>query len=61
MARKSLGDRAAGAALMTGSLREALAQSSSDWIKQVGLELFTVRDAMQIIRPGDADAGSIAR
>jgi sugar phosphate isomerase/epimerase len=38
---------AAGAALMTGSLREALAQSSSDWTKQVGLELFTVRDAMQ--------------
>jgi sugar phosphate isomerase/epimerase len=38
---------AAGAAWMTGSLREALAQSSSDWAKQVGLELFTVRDAMQ--------------
>lgn len=38
---------AAGAALMSGSLREALAQSSSDWTKQVGLELFTVRDAMQ--------------
>ncbi len=38
---------AAGAALMTGSLSQALAQSSSDWTKQVGLELFTVRDAMQ--------------
>ena len=38
---------AAGAALMTGALGEALAQSSSDWTRQVGLELFTVRDAMQ--------------
>src|SRR5215472_5550828 len=36
-----------GAALMGGSLHEALAQSAPDWTKQIGLELFTVRDAMQ--------------
>src|SRR5581483_3927545 len=36
-----------GAAWMAGSLGEALAQSAPDWTKQVGLELFTVRDAMQ--------------
>jgi sugar phosphate isomerase/epimerase len=35
------------AALMTGTLRDALAQTTPDWTKQVGLELFTVRDAMQ--------------
>lgn len=38
---------AGGAALAAGSLGEALAQSSPDWTKQIGLELFTVRDAMQ--------------
>jgi sugar phosphate isomerase/epimerase len=36
-----------GAALVSGSLQEALAQSAPDWTKRVGLELFTVRDAMQ--------------
>jgi sugar phosphate isomerase/epimerase len=35
------------AALFTGAMGEALAQSSPDWTKQVGLELYTVRDAMQ--------------
>ena len=35
------------AALITGAMGEALAQSSPDWTKQVGLELYTVRDAMQ--------------
>ena len=35
------------AALMTGTLRDAMAQSTPDWTKQIGLELFTVRDAMQ--------------
>jgi sugar phosphate isomerase/epimerase len=30
-----------------GSLSEALAQTTPDWKKQIGLELFTVRDAMQ--------------
>jgi len=37
----------AGGALIAGSLGEALAQSVPDWTKHVGLELFTVRDAMQ--------------
>ncbi|HLK70167.1 MAG TPA: sugar phosphate isomerase/epimerase [Bryobacteraceae bacterium] len=36
-----------GAAMISGGLREALAQTSPDWTKQIGLELFTVRDAMQ--------------
>jgi sugar phosphate isomerase/epimerase len=36
-----------GAALAVGSLSEALAQTTPDWKKQIGLELFTVRDAMQ--------------
>lgn len=36
-----------GAALAVGSLSEALAQTVPDWKKQIGLELFTVRDAMQ--------------
>jgi len=36
-----------GAALAAGSLNEALAQTTPDWKKQIGLELFTVRDAMQ--------------
>lgn len=36
-----------GAALTAGSLSEALAQTTPDWKKQIGLELFTVRDAMQ--------------
>ena len=36
-----------GAALAVGSLSEALAQTAPDWKKQIGLELFTVRDAMQ--------------
>jgi sugar phosphate isomerase/epimerase len=35
-----------GAALVAGSLSEAMAQTP-DWTKQIGLELFTVRDAMQ--------------
>ncbi|MDR3699594.1 MAG: sugar phosphate isomerase/epimerase [Candidatus Sulfopaludibacter sp.] len=35
------------AAAMTGTLRDAMAQTTPDWTKQVGLELFTVRDAMQ--------------
>ena len=35
------------AALITGAMGDALAQSSPDWTKQVGLELYTVRDAMQ--------------
>lgn len=36
-----------GGALAAGSLSEALAQTTPDWKKQIGLELFTVRDAMQ--------------
>ena len=36
-----------GATLIAGSLGEALAQTAPDWTKQIGLELFTVRDAMQ--------------
>src|SRR5215472_14812042 len=36
-----------GATLVAGSLGEALAQTGPDWTKQIGLELFTVRDAMQ--------------
>jgi sugar phosphate isomerase/epimerase len=37
-----------GSAMLTvGSLGEALAQTGPDWTKQIGLELFTVRDAMQ--------------
>lgn len=36
-----------GATLIAGSLGEALAQAGPDWTKQIGLELFTVRDAMQ--------------
>lgn len=36
-----------GAAFAAGSIGEALAQTAPDWTKQVGLELFTVRDAMQ--------------
>src|SRR5205085_10191912 len=36
-----------GAALAAGSLSEALAQSPADFTKRIGLELFTVRDAMQ--------------
>lgn len=36
-----------GAALATASLSDLLAQSTPDWKKQIGLELFTVRDAMQ--------------
>lgn len=36
-----------GAALAVGGLSEALAQTTPDWKKQIGLELFTVRDAMQ--------------
>jgi sugar phosphate isomerase/epimerase len=36
-----------GATLIAGSLGEAFAQTAPDWTKQVGLELFTVRDAMQ--------------
>src|SRR3954451_15426529 len=36
-----------GAALIAGSLGEALAQAAPDWTKHIGLELFTVRDAMQ--------------
>jgi sugar phosphate isomerase/epimerase len=35
------------AALITGAMGEALAQASPEWTKQVGLELYTVRDAMQ--------------
>ena len=35
-----------GAVLASGSLSEALAQMAPDWTKQVGLELFTVRDEM---------------
>jgi sugar phosphate isomerase/epimerase len=38
---------ACGAAVLAGSVRRALAQTSPDWTKQIGLELFTVRDAMQ--------------
>jgi sugar phosphate isomerase/epimerase len=37
----------AGGALAVGSLGEALAQSGPDWSKRIGLELYTVRDAMQ--------------
>lgn len=36
-----------GATMIAGSLGEALAQTAPDWTKQIGLELFTVRDAMQ--------------
>jgi sugar phosphate isomerase/epimerase len=36
-----------GVALAVGSLSEALAQTTPDWKKQIGLELYTVRDAMQ--------------
>jgi len=36
-----------GTALAATSLREALAQTTPDWKKQIGLELYTVRDAMQ--------------
>src|ERR1700688_3662713 len=36
-----------GAALVSGNLGEALAQTAPDWKKQIGLELFTVRDEMQ--------------
>ena len=36
-----------GAALAAGSLGEALAQTGPDWKKQIGLELYTVRDEMQ--------------
>jgi sugar phosphate isomerase/epimerase len=36
-----------GAALVNASLSEALAQTAPDWKKQIGLELFTVRDEMQ--------------
>jgi hypothetical protein len=36
-----------GAALAAGSLTETLAQTMPDWKRQIGLELFTVRDAMQ--------------
>jgi sugar phosphate isomerase/epimerase len=36
-----------GATLIAGSLGEALAQTDADWTKRIGLELFTVRDAMQ--------------
>ena len=35
------------AALAAGTLRDARAQGTPDWTKQIGLELFTVRDAMQ--------------
>jgi sugar phosphate isomerase/epimerase len=34
-------------ALAAGSLREAMAQAAPDWKNQIGLELYTVRDAMQ--------------
>jgi sugar phosphate isomerase/epimerase len=36
-----------GGALLAGSLGEGLAQAAPEWTKQIGLELFTVRDAMQ--------------
>ena len=36
-----------GATLIAGAFGEAQAQGSPDWTKQIGLELFTVRDAMQ--------------
>jgi len=36
-----------GAAIVSGNLGEALAQMAPDWKKQIGLELFTVRDEMQ--------------
>ncbi len=36
-----------GAVLASGGLSEALAQMAPDWTKQIGLELFTVRDEMQ--------------
>jgi sugar phosphate isomerase/epimerase len=36
-----------GAAIASGNLGEALAQMAPDWKKQIGLELFTVRDEMQ--------------
>ncbi|HVW10243.1 MAG TPA: sugar phosphate isomerase/epimerase [Bryobacteraceae bacterium] len=38
---------AGGIALAAGSLHETLAQAAPDWKNQIGLELFTVRDAMQ--------------
>lgn len=34
-------------ALAAGSMREAMAQNAPDWKNQIGLELYTVRDAMQ--------------
>jgi sugar phosphate isomerase/epimerase len=34
-------------ALAAGSVQEALAQAAPDWKNQIGLELYTVRDAMQ--------------
>jgi sugar phosphate isomerase/epimerase len=37
-----------GAAIACGNPGEALAQMGPDWKKQIGLELFTVRDEMQI-------------
>lgn len=36
-----------GIALAAGSLQEAIAQTAGDWKNQIGLELYTVRDAMQ--------------
>jgi len=36
-----------GATLAAGALGEVVAQTTPDWTKQIGLELFTVRDAMQ--------------
>ena len=36
-----------GSALAAGSLSEALAQTAPDWKRQIGLELYTVRDEMQ--------------
>jgi sugar phosphate isomerase/epimerase len=36
----------AGTSMLSGNLEQSLAQSGVDWKKQVGLELFTVRDAM---------------
>lgn len=42
-----LGGAVVAAEMAIGSLSEALAQTTPDWKKQIGLELFTVRDAMQ--------------
>jgi sugar phosphate isomerase/epimerase len=42
-----VGGAAVVAEITVGSLSEALAQTTPDWKKQIGLELFTVRDAMQ--------------